>query len=290
MAEGSRVCPQCGCLNGVDEKACFRCGRPLPGPLTSSVSGLLGDLSADGLLGTKLMVGMCIAVYGFCMLSEAGGGGGLPGFSAFEPWTTIRFGALVSSELSNEPWRLASAVFVHGSLLHIGMNMLALVSFARSLEPHLRTARFLILYVLSGVLGFVGTVVWASWQRDLAFSVGASGSIFGLLGALIAVLMVRRNPGWHRVFFSNLILAFALAYFARGIDHAAHIGGFVSGFLIGLLLEVEPRPRQRDKPMAILAGILVTACFASIVLSVRSPIWKEVKRAQEAARLGPNSE
>ena len=286
MGQGSRICPNCGGLNGIDEKSCYRCGKRLPGPLSSSVLGFAADFSADGVPGTKLMAGICIIVYGLCMLSDAGGQG-VPGLSPFHPWTTIRFGALLGMVFEEEPWRLFSAVFVHSSIWHIGLNMLGVINLGRTLEPHFRTARFLMLYVLSGVLGYVGTLVW---RGDMAFSVGASGSLFGLLGGYIAVLLVRRNPGWHRVFVSNLILIVALAYFASNIDHAAHVAGFVSGFLLGLLLEFERQPRRRDRLMAIPAGILVVASIASIALSATSPTWKVFKRVQEAARVGPDSE
>jgi rhomboid protease GluP len=285
MAEGSRICPQCGGLNGIDEKTCYRCGKSLPGPLASSARGFFSDFSAEGLPATKFLVGLCIVVYGLCMLSEAQPGAfSFPGFRAFRPETTIRFGALIGQVLADEPWRLLSAVFVHASLLHVGMNTLGVVSLSRTLEPHLGSARFTILYVTSGVLGFAATF----WFRgDLAFSVGASGSFYGLLGAFIGALIVRRNPGWQRVFFSNLILAVALGSMANRIDHAAHIGGFVSGLAIGLLLELERNPRRRDGLMAVLAGIFVVASLASIVLSVTSPFSR---RIQEAARQRSNFE
>lgn len=286
MAQGSRVCPHCRALNGIEEKACYRCGRALPGPVSSSALRALGDLSADGLPVTKLMAGMCVAVFALCMATDAGRGG-LPGLSGFRSATLIRFGALIGFAFDEEPWRLLSAVFVHASLLHIGMNLLGLVNLGRSLEPHFRSARFLLLYVLSGILGFSATM-W--WRGGTAFTVGASGSLFGVLGATIAVLMVRRNPGWQRVFFSNLILAAALAFMAPAIDNAAHIGGFIAGFLIGMLFEVEPKPRRRDGLMAVLAGLALLACFASVALCAFSPLWKEVQRAQEAHMASPDSE
>lgn len=289
MAQGSRICPHCGGLNGIDEKSCYRCGRRLPGAITSSVSGIMGDFSADGVPGTKLMAGICVAVYALCMLSEAGSGG-VPGLVSFRSSTIIRFGALLGLFFDSEPWRLLSAVFVHGSLIHIGMNMLGIVNLGRVLEPHFRTARFLVLYLLSGVFGYVATLYWRGQQ---AFSVGASGALFGLLGAYIAALMIRRNPGWHRVLVSNLILAVALAYFSGGgggsqIDNAAHLGGFIAGFAIGLLFELERQPRRRDKLFAIPAAILVLLSLSSVALSLRSPIWKVV-RQQEAERFGPDS-
>ncbi|HKY38322.1 MAG TPA: rhomboid family intramembrane serine protease [Polyangiaceae bacterium] len=295
MAQGSRICPHCGGLNGIDEKSCYRCSKRLPGAIAGSVSGLAAEFSADGVPGTKLMAGVCILVFGLCLLTD-GGASGLPIFGSFRSSTTIRFGALLGLFFASEPWRLLSAVFVHASLLHIGMNLLGIINLGRALEPHFRTARFLVLYLMSGLLGYVATLYW---RGERAFSVGASGALFGLLGAYIAVLLIRRNPGWHRVFVSNLILAFALAYFSSRagdggsvpqIDNAAHIGGFVSGFVIGLLFERERRPQRRDRWLAIPAVVLVLASLTSIGLSATSPIWSAVRAREEAARLGHDSE
>lgn len=258
----------------------------MPGQLGTSARGLTTHFAGDGTIGVKLLLGLCLGVFGLCLLTD-GSSGGLPGLSGFKSWTTIRFGALLGFVIGQEPWRVVSAIFVHSSLLHVGLNMLALVSFGRSVEAHLGSARFIVLFMLCGVLGYVATL-W--WRGDQAFSVGASGSIFGLLGATVGRLFVRRSPDWHRVLISNLILALALAFVARGIDHAAHIGGFVSGVLLGLLFEREPSPRRRDQPLAILAVIMLVAAVASIALSVRSPVWKGAKQVQEATRQGFDSE
>jgi len=83
---------------------------------------------------------------------------------------------------------------------------------------------------------------------------------------------------------SNLILVLALAWFSSRIDHAAHVGGFVSGFIIGLVLELEPRPRRHDRVMAVLAGLCVVASLTSLVLSAKSPVWKMFREAEEARR------
>ncbi|HEX2870117.1 MAG TPA: hypothetical protein VHP33_02650, partial [Polyangiaceae bacterium] len=108
-------------------------------------------------------------------------------------------------------------------------------------------------------------------------------------------LMIRRNPGWQQVFFSNLILAGALSFFAPNIDNAAHAGGFVSGFFLGLLIEVERQPRKRDRLMTGLAIAGLLAAVGSVVLSAASPVWKEQRRAElrwleEAQRRGLDSE
>jgi rhomboid protease GluP len=293
MAEGSRVCPHCRRLNGIDEKTCYACGKSLPGPLASSAQGVFTGFSADGVPATKLIAFICLVVYALCMASDAASDPkGLSLFNSFSGVTLIRFGALLGPPIiESEPWRVLSAVFLHASILHIGMNMLSLINLGRALEPHFRSARFVLLYVLSGGLGYVATLWWAGGR---AFSVGASGAIFGLMGAYIAALMIRRNPGWQRVFFSNLILAAALAFASGGIggqiDHAAHLGGFSSGFLLGLLLELEKQPRRRDRVMAVLASLGFLASLSAIPLSARSPIWKAIKAQQEAARDRRDSE
>jgi rhomboid protease GluP len=291
MPHGSRVCPECGRLNSVDDKTCFHCGKRMPGPLAASALGFVGDFSAGGLPATKLLAGMCIVVYGLMMATDASGGG-IPGLTGFHSWTLLRFGALYGRITQAEPWRVLSAVFVHGSLIHIGMNMLSLINLGRTLEPHFRSARFLVLYLLSGALGFCGTL-W--WRGGNAFSVGASGAVFGLLGAFIGALIIRRNPGWQRVFLSNLIMAGVLAYVVQGVDNAAHVAGFLSGLLLGLLLELERQPRRRDRLLAGLAAVGVMAALASIALSARSPVWKVLKQleaqaAEEEERQRLNSE
>lgn len=276
MAHGSRVCPACGRLNSVDDKACYSCGKRLPGPLATSALGFLTNFSEDGLPATKAIAGVCIVVYALMMATDAALGAS-PGkiLWGFKTSTSIRFGALLGPPIIEaEPWRVLSAVFLHGNVLHIGMNMLSLVNLGRTLEPHFRSGRFLVLYLTAGVLGFCATV-W--WQGEQARSVGASGAIFGLLGAFIGALIIRRNPGWQQVFMTNLIMAFALSYMLPNIDNAAHAGGFVAGVVLGLLLELERQPRRRDRLVAALAGVGAVAAVAAIVLSARSPVWKQVR-------------
>jgi len=282
MAQGSRVCPSCGRLNSAGDKACYNCGKRLPGPLSSSVLGFFTDFSEDGLPATKLLAGVCIVVYGLMMATDGArvSGDKLHGLMAFDPSTAFRFGALLGPPvISAEPWRVLSAVFLHGSVMHIGMNMLSLVNLGRTLEPHFRSGRFVLIYLLSGALGFCASV----WRNgEMTFSVGASGAIFGLLGALIGILIIRRNPGWQQVFFSNLIMAFMIGFAFRSVDNTAHIGGFIVGLLLGLGLELEPQPRRRDRLMAGLALLGGLAVIASLVLSARSPVWKEQRQAEIA--------
>ncbi len=156
--------------------------------------------------------------------------------------------AFVIPSIAFEPWRLLTAVFLHSSFFHIGLNMLALWMIGRSLEPLLGHARFVALYLLSGLGGSVGVALIAPG----IWVVGASGAVFGLLGAL---LVIGRHIGANItgiliVLGINLVIGFVPGY---NIAWQAHIGGLVVGALIGLVF-ARTRTRARQ-PLQI--GLLI---------------------------------
>jgi rhomboid protease GluP len=284
MAEGSRICPQCGGLNGIDEKTCYRCGKSLPGPLASSARGFLSSFSSEGLPATKAIIFICLVVYALCVMSDGGFKFDLSLAGAFRTSTLLRFGFLFLDLAQQEPWRLLASVYLHLGLLHIGLNMMSLVSLGRALEPHFGTARFVLLYTITGVIGFVVSQWWHGDYGDPMGprgTAGASGSIFGLVGAFVGVLFARKNPNWKRALVNNLVYA-AILGFVLPANNAAHLGGFGAGLLVGALLEWERNPRRRDGLMGVLAGLCMLATVASIALSVRSPAWKQMKQLEEA--------
>ena len=284
MASGSRVCPHCGKLNAAEDDACIRCGKRLHGPVASSAVNAAQGFSADGLLVTKLVAGFCIAVYGLCILTNGPFDFSVAISGGFRTSTMLRFGVLGADLGWQEPWRLLAACFLHFGLLHIGMNLMSLVGLGRSLEPHFGSARFAILYVTTGCLGFVASQVWYGWRHPGEFvpTAGASGAIFGLIGAFVGVLWVRRNPNWSRVLVNYLVYA-AIIGFVLPANNAAHLGGFFAGIAVGALFERERQPRRRDGLMKVLAGLCLLASVGSVLMSARSPVWKLVRDA-EASR------
>jgi len=291
MASGSRVCPHCGRLNGAEDTICYSCKKRLPGPLGSWVGGAFGEFAADGVPGTKLIGLMCFLHYATCMASEGSLHVEVAVTGNFALSTLLRFGVLYSRLWVAEPWRLLSAVYMHLGLLHIGMNMLALVTLGRRWEERIGTARFLILYVLSGIAGFVASQ-W--WYYDSPPTAGASGAIFGCIGALVGELFAKRDPTWSRQLVNYVVYALILNFVLQGaINTAAHLGGFSAGLVLGALFEKERRPQRLEPLMRALAGICLLASVGSVVLSARSPVWKEQRqleqrRAEEAERLRLN--
>ena len=227
---------------------------------------------------TRLFVGLCIAVFALCFASEHR----LPlwGTQTFALSTILRFGGIAGTLAQAQPWRYLSAVFVHFNLLHVGMNCFVLVAVGATAERELGKARFVLLFVLTGVLGFVASDVWAGGISGP--TAGASGAVFGLFGSVIGIAFARRDPNWKQVLLQNVIWIVVLS-FMGSVNNAAHVGGLIAGALLGFSFNKEPRKLNLDAAFAIIAGVLVVLSLASVALSAVSPIWRLV-RGQEMSR------
>ncbi len=180
---------------------------------------------------------------------------------------------------NGEPWRLLSSGFLHGGLVHIAFNMSALMSLGPALERALGSLRFLLLYTVSLLGGSI--VVCLSTPVDQPV-VGASGALFGLLGALVAMNMA---AGRHMLSFLDyegprrllgmigvyIVLGFLLPF----ISKEAHIGGLLAGFFVTLLFIQPPRTLTSLRPWRIaFAALLASLLFASVYPPVRfDTLW-----------------
>lgn len=145
-------------------------------------------------------------------------------------------------------WRLVTAIFLHIGLLHLAFNTWALYQLGTLFEWIFGSGRLLATFFVTGICASVASVVFTN-----NIAAGASGAIFGILGALI--VMIRRSRHWRSpkraggilemlVFWAviNIVIGFSW----EGIDNAAHIGGMVTGALMGLHPFHEPPPRPGD--------------------------------------------
>ncbi|KAB2970579.1 rhomboid family intramembrane serine protease [Zoogloea sp.] len=178
----------------------------------------------------------------------------------------IRFGGnLAPLVQKGEVWRLGTALFLHGGLLHVGLNMLALYQAGQVVERLFGRAGFILIYGLAGLLGNVASL----WWKQGPVSVGASGAIFGVYGALLAYLSVQRGSVPGEVFKEmrsgtlgfigySLFAGFALP----GIDNAAHLGGLLAGLVLGACMAMPlaaPRPVRWLSPRLWGGVAIVTA-------------------------------
>ena len=133
-------------------------------------------------------------------------------------------------------WRLLTNTFMHGGLMHILANMYGLLFVGIFLEPLLGKTKYLLIYLTTGIFASIASI----WWYDATVSVGASGAIFGLYGFFLATLLLKVFPPDFGKAFLTSTLVFVgfnlLMGFTGGIDNAAHIGGLLSGFVIGLIM------------------------------------------------------
>ncbi|UOE43430.1 rhomboid family intramembrane serine protease [Agromyces larvae] len=207
---------------------------------------------------TYSIIGVTVLVYVLQLIP----GLGVTTALLFSPLYVSDFAVLGLGDLSFQPWRLITAVFVHstGLIFHVLLNMYTLWIFGQLLEGLLGRGRFLALYLIAGLGGAVG-VVWLSAPN--ASVVGASGAIFGLMGAF---LVIQRRLGGNTtqlfvLLAINLVIGFVPGW---NIAWQAHLGGLVVGALVGLIY-VETRKRhQTGLQIALLIGLTLVLIVASL--------------------------
>ncbi len=156
-------------------------------------------------------------------------------------------------------WQLVSSMFSHVELWHIGFNMLVLYILGPQLEGVLGRARFLALYLVSGLVGSV-FVYWFSGENTT--TLGASGAIFGLLGALLVVTYKVRGNVQGIVGWLAINAVFTLLF--PGISWQGHLGGFLGGVLVTAILVYAPKDRRQLLQVAGLALVMVVLVAATI--------------------------
>jgi membrane associated rhomboid family serine protease len=158
-----------------------------------------------------------------------------------------------------EWWRLITASFLHGGILHLLFNMYALYLFGPSLEAAFGHVRFAVLYLLSALGGSAVSYLFA---HPLQPSLGASGAVFGILGATLVVS--RRLRYDMRAVTALIAINLVLGFIIEGIDWRAHVGGLVTGMVVAYAFAYAPR--ERRTLIAIGASVLVFAAAIGLVI------------------------
>jgi rhomboid protease GluP len=174
---------------------------------------------------------------------------------------------------AGQSWRLISALFLHGGFVHLLLNMWTLWGIGRLAERLYGNALFAVIYAGAGIVASLSSIAW----HPFVLSVGASGAIFGVLGACLAFFLrsrthIPRSIVWRHGIATALFIGFNLisGFMSQGIDNAAHVGGLVSGFVLGFLLA---RPLQDDERIA-LKPLRVATAVGFVALAVGSGFWQ----------------
>ncbi len=186
---------------------------------------------------------------------------------ALDPQALTRWGSNAGLlVMSGEWYRLFTAMFLHGDLVHLGLNLWALWGLGRLVERLYGTPSYLLIYVVSGVFGGLASVAWNPYQN----SVGASGAIFALLGALVVFLARGSTRVPKKIVLSHglsalvfILYSTAVGMLSDKIDNAAHMGGMICGGLLGWLLA-----RPFDTARLSLRKVSSAAITALLLLSL----------------------
>ena len=159
------------------------------------------------------------------------------GFVSFDAPDLVAWGANYKPLVAGgQWWRLVTSIFLHGGIMHLFANTFGLVFAGIFLEPRIGRVRFAGVYLATGILASITSL----WWHDATVSVGASGAIFGLYGTLLALILTKAYPkDFGKAFLVSILIfvGYNLLMGLKGsIDNAAHLGGLISGFTIGLVL------------------------------------------------------
>lgn len=188
----------------------------------------------------------------------------------------VKFGALVHHRVwQGEYWRLVTPMFLHIGLLHFAFNTYALLIVGRAVERLLGTLPFLILYLGSGVCGAIGSLLFTR-----GICAGASGAIFGLLGALLALEYLASGSliglvryGVRGSVLPIIAINLVLGASVRVIDNNAHIGGLLAGCAFGYYMAARRfMVGPHLKRSAVVLAAFVTACSFGLVRGLRAPV------------------
>ena len=254
---GRGICPDCMTFGAVGIRCPDHSGQPR-GAAKVVQSAQRRSASRPGIVTTTL-IAINVGIY---LLQLAGGAS----INANSGWI-FQHGALYGPLVADGDWyRLITAAFLHYGPIHLGMNMLALWWIGRPLESYLGPFRYLLLYLVSGLAGSAGALI----ANPEAVTVGASGAIFGILGA--AIVLERQQTyvlGGSAI--TLLVVNLAFTFAVPGISIGGHLGGLAGGALCILALS---RFGKGNAAYSRIDLVSIASLVAVGLLSVAVAYWK----------------
>lgn len=197
---------------------------------------------------TYIIIAICILLY---IIMEIFGNGSTNNI------TLLKFGANLDVLVKNgEYYRLFTSIFLHIGIMHLLCNMYSLYIIGREVESLFGKVKYIIIFILSGIFGSILSIAFS----HNVISAGASGAIFGLLGALLYFGMHYRTylgEALVRSIIPILIINLIIGFLSPGIDMAAHIGGFVGGILVSMMVGIPDKSKTKD----IINGTILTIIY-----------------------------
>ncbi len=276
-----RMCPECRALIPRGTKVCPHCGIKIGPQRARGGTGTPGRIM--GIIPTPSSATSMLAAANVLMfvvewfLTQRAGGlsasGGL--FGGIRGTVMLRLGAKFGPFIyAGQWWRLVTAMFLHAGLLHIGFNLWVLFDLGPEVEGLFGISKFVVLYLVTGVFGYMLSLLWS----PMSLSIGASGAIMGLIGILIGATFHHGHLGkeYRSMLWRWVIYIFIFGLFFN-IDNAAHLGGLASGFVLGYVIpEGVPETRPAENlwnALAVTSVVIIAGSFALMALQINNPIF-----------------
>lgn len=263
QTEGSIICPHCGKLISISEERCPFCGAWQPGmfgyaPALKRVFGQRLDL-------VKIITVACIGLYvaALALQPEAIFQPRGP-LSLLSPGTRALYQLGMTGGVAWQQgwwWTLLTAIYLHGGILHIFFNLMWVRNLGPAAADVFGPARMFVIFTFAGAFGFVVSNVATG-----APSIGASGSIFGLLAALIVYGRRHGSSMMTAQLWQWAIIVFAMGFFMSGVNNWAHGGGFAGGWIAAEMLG-STEDRRESTMIQVVALVLLAATAVGFVLS-----------------------
>ena len=262
--EGSVICTSCGVLVGVNDPTCYNCGRRNP--------GLWGFAPALRALGTDLgfiniVTGGTIIMFVLSLVMSRDGTS--IGLSPSMPALMV-LGASGSVPVFTYGWwwTVLTAAWLHGGVIHIFFNVLWIRQLGPAIADIYGAGRMILIYTIAGVCGFALSSVLGLLPIPFfgaPVTVGASAPIFGFLGALVHYGSRSGSTSARQMGLQYALIMGVMGFVLRGVDNAAHLGGFVGGYLASLMMD--PLKGERIDHILMAVGCLVLT-FIAIIATV----------------------
>lgn len=274
MARQAMLCPRCRRIIGSEENICSWCGTSRSNPWWKVMSLTRGKLGDDWLVQAIIAVNIVFYLLSLLITSRHSLSLNPLGFLSPDPRSLRMLGetGTVPIDYYGRTWTLLSANYLHGGLLHIFFNLMALRQIAPWVIQEYGASRMFTIYTVGGVCGYV-----FSYFAGIPYTIGASAAICALIGSLIyygksrggvyGAMVYREVGGWA-------ISLFLFGFIVPGINNWAHGGGMIGGALVGMLLGYGEKRRETalHRYLALACGVATIGVLAWAMIGTAAAI------------------
>ncbi len=263
------MCPNCRAFISIADRVCPYCNAQL-GPRAVDIRG--SQIASSLLPHANITSTIILVINVFFFLLEVVITSQLTRTSIFSGGANVNSAVIVLLGGKATPyiyhgdwWRLITAGLLHAGFIHLAMNSYALFILVTEVEQFYGTSRLIVAYILSSFCGFLFSLIFS--PRSL--SLGASAAAFGLIGIMLAMSVRHRSDPlvqMVRAQYSQWVIFSLVLSFLPGVDLAAHIGGLVGGFLVGIVAGLPGLPNSpRENLWKVLAGLAIAVVLYALL-------------------------